>query len=252
MNIISIITPNFNSGDSLEHVYKDLLNQRNNSFEWIIIDGGSTDNSARIARSMQSANEWIRFISEKDFGIYDAINKGIDIARGDYYLVVGSDDYIYKDAIEMYLSEARADAPDIVLSSVVKNGRINGGFRPGMSWAGHQQVFLGNHSVGMLIKKSLHEKYGLYSNQYPMLADGYFLQKILVSDSINIKVADFVAGEFSLDGFSATNKVRSLSEGWMIQMSITKHPLIQVLLFILKIVYSIPKIYIEWFRKVNK
>lgn len=252
MNIISIITPNFNSGNALEHVYNDLLNQRNNSFEWIVVDGGSNDYSAKLLKDMQNSNEWIRLISEKDFGIYDAINKGVNIARGEYYLVVGSDDHIYKDAIEMYMSEIKNDPPDIVLSSVVKSGRVEGGFRPGMSWAGHQQVFLGNHSIGMLIKKSLHKKFGMYSNHYPMLADGYFLQNILMSDSVNIKIADFVAGEFSLDGFSATNKVRSLSEGWMIQMSITKYPLLQILLFLLKVVFSIPKIYTEWLRRVNK
>ena len=89
---LSIITINFNNLDGLKHTVESVINQTWKEFEYIIIDGASTDGSAEYIRNMQHHfNYWA---SEPDKGIYNAMNKGIKVANGDYLLFLNSGDYL--------------------------------------------------------------------------------------------------------------------------------------------------------------
>ena len=90
--LISIITPTFNSEKTLDKCIDSVIKQNFDNYEHLIIDNISKDNSEKIVKNYN--NNKIKFLSEKDNGIYDAMNKGIKISKGDYLLFLNSDDKI--------------------------------------------------------------------------------------------------------------------------------------------------------------
>ena len=87
---ITILTATFNSGKTLEQTISSVVNQDYKDIEYIIVDGASTDNTVDIIKKYEKYG--IKWISEPDNGLYDALNKGFDMATGDYFQVLGSDD----------------------------------------------------------------------------------------------------------------------------------------------------------------
>jgi glycosyltransferase involved in cell wall biosynthesis len=101
--LVSIITPSFNQGEFLERTILSVLNQEYKFIEYIVIDGGSTDNSRSIIERYSERISW--WISEKDKGQADAINKGLEKAKGDYLCWINSDDILYPDFISRRIKE---------------------------------------------------------------------------------------------------------------------------------------------------
>ena len=98
--MISIITATFNSARTLKDTIQSVLRQTNKDFEYLIIDGGSTDETIDIVKSYESEfSGRLKWVSEKDQGIYDAMNKGIKMASGDVVGILNSDDYFTSDDI---------------------------------------------------------------------------------------------------------------------------------------------------------
>jgi len=96
--LISIITVVFNSVSTLEDTLTSVINQEQDLFEYWIIDGGSTDGSVDIIRRYEKF--LAGWISEPDTGIYDAMNKGIDLAKGKWIYFLGADDLLSPDVLE--------------------------------------------------------------------------------------------------------------------------------------------------------
>src|SRR2546426_834552 len=95
--LLSIVIVVYNAGSTLKHAIESVLNQTYKNIELIIIDGGSNDNTLQIINNYSSQIGY--FISEKDNGIYDAMNKGILAAKGDWILFLGADDILYRPDI---------------------------------------------------------------------------------------------------------------------------------------------------------
>lgn len=91
---ISIVTVTYNAAGVLEKTLQSILNQTSKDFECLIIDGASTDGTLDIIRKYQD-RENLRYISEKDWGLYDAMNKGISLAKGEYVWFINAGDKIY-------------------------------------------------------------------------------------------------------------------------------------------------------------
>src|ERR1700753_3296637 len=95
---LSIITINLNNKTGLERTIQSVLEQSSRDFEFIVIDGLSTDSSVEL---LQTHAQQLNYISEKDKGIYDAMNKGIEKASGEFLLFLNSGDYLFeKNTIE--------------------------------------------------------------------------------------------------------------------------------------------------------
>lgn len=91
---VSIITATFNSVETIEMCMNSVLNQTYDNIEYIIVDGNSNDGTLNLIKNKAKTHEFINWISEKDKGIYDALNKGVELATGDIVGFLHSDDFL--------------------------------------------------------------------------------------------------------------------------------------------------------------
>jgi glycosyltransferase involved in cell wall biosynthesis len=113
--LVSIITVVFNGERYLEETIKSVINQTYKNIEYIIIDGGSTDNTLNIIKKYEDKIDY--WISEKDKGIYDAINKGIKLSRGELIGIINADDYYEIDVLEKVVSIYTKDSEVIKMAA---------------------------------------------------------------------------------------------------------------------------------------
>lgn len=102
---ITVFTPTYNRAYTLERLYISLKKQTYRNFEWVIIDDGSVDNTENIVRGFILENLInIKYIKQKNSGKHVAINNGVEIAKGELFFIVDSDDYLPKDSLESILN----------------------------------------------------------------------------------------------------------------------------------------------------
>ncbi len=180
----SIVTVVFNAAKTLEQTIKSVISQEFENYEYIIIDGGSTDGTLDIIKKYE--NNIAFWSSESDKGIYDAMNKGASAATGEFLNMLNSgDSYAHPGVLKTY-DRVLSEHPDAVwaygLAAVhredgtpyEREGRqaIFGDGRNDrfyMSHICHQAVFY---------KKSLHDEFGPYDLSFPISADHHFMLKI--------------------------------------------------------------------------
>ena len=113
--LVTILTPCYNSGRTIEKTLECIENQTYKNIEYIIIDGGSTDDTLEIIeRHKNRLPEKFKLISEKDNGIYDAMNKGISLATGKLIGIVNSDDWYENDTVEKIVSHYQGKLYEVV------------------------------------------------------------------------------------------------------------------------------------------
>jgi len=172
---ISIITATYNAGLTLQSLVESvILAKQHFRVEFIIIDGKSNDDTLEIIRSNKVNIDY--WISEPDLGIYDAWNKGIKMATGNWIMFLGADDALLPDALSNYYSFLDSiDHKDLDLVSskmrmIDKNGnviRIKG-------WSWEWPLFLKEVTIahpGALHSKKLFDKYGLFNINYKITGD---------------------------------------------------------------------------------
>lgn len=233
--LLSLITVTLNAADHLPGLARSIEDQgRLEGVEWIVVDGASTDQTiAVIERHSDVVSRWI---SEPDCGFYDALNKALGMATGEYYLVLGADDRLAPGALAAITAELKSSpGTDAWCFSVRRGGRILRGLPPtAVRKAAGWMRFISSHSVGMVIRKSLHRKYGLYSLRYPLLADGYFLTKV-VDGGVTIKNVDRCVGEFADGGLTSNDNARLAAETWLIQVHLGRNLFVQTSLFLIRV-----------------
>lgn len=99
--MITVFTPTYNRGYILHKLYTSLKNQTSDNFEWIIVDDDSTDDTEQVVASFESVGHGITYIKQPHGGKHRAINRAVKIAKGDYFFIVDSDDYLTENAIEL-------------------------------------------------------------------------------------------------------------------------------------------------------
>jgi len=234
---ISIITATFNAAALLPGLIENLSAQTDRNFEWIVIDGKSTDTTRQIIESAGSiVSTWI---SEPDFGIYDALNKAIRLASSEYYLVLGADDRLLPEAIAQYRSHAEQSKADIITAGIIYNGEASfGGY--GKSWLHGMFAYVSGHSVGTLIRRSLHERFGEYSRRFHIAADMFFLKTALQASNTTLHRACFVAGKHGTTGISSQDKAATFCDCFRVQLETEPGKILQVFLFIAKLIWRLP------------
>lgn len=211
--ILSIITINRNNASGLEKTMNSVLSQVRTDFEYIVIDGASSDGSvAVIVRLAGQFGNRLKWISEPDKGIYNAMNKGIRMASGSYLQFLNSGDCLVSDDVTERMIEALKQnrTPSILYGNMLKdlpNGKV---FRD-RSFAGRSITFLGlfngtlNHSPAY-IRKALFDTYGLYDETLKIVSDWkWYLQAIVFGGEKPVYV-DIDVSLFDMNGISETNK----------------------------------------------
>jgi glycosyltransferase involved in cell wall biosynthesis len=230
---ISVITATYNAGKHLPTLIKSLRAQTNKHFEWVVADGGSTDETLATLEAINDLN--IVLSSRADFGIYDALNRAIKMSSGEFYVVIGSDDIFEPTAIEIF-SKKIDDIHTVITCPILINNKVSKlSFLP-VFLSGSTSKICG-HSMATLFKKSLHDKYGYYSKKYPIAADYDFMMK-LVMNKENIKFCSYIVGKYGTSGVSATDYVGSASEVMRVMISNGFSVPIQVTIFMFRLLYS--------------
>ena len=206
---VSIITINYNNSVGLQNTIESVKNQTcRNDFEYIIIDGASTDNSVDIIKENQNIVRY--WVSEQDNGIYDAINKGINVSTGEYLMFLNSGDILTcNSSISYFLEQAKDDTlTDIFYGDIecTLNSKSN-------SWI-HKHPdkltlqFLEYNNINhqsSFIKSNLFEELGRYNLKYPLASDHWFYLKAFISDKIFTHI-DFPIVLFNYDGVGSNNR----------------------------------------------
>ncbi len=236
---ISIITATYNSGVYLPRLIDSLLKQTDQDFEWVIADNNSTDNSIELL-NMASKNLNIIISSQSDFGIYDAMNRAIKLSTGKYYIVIGSDDYFYENMIRDFKREILLSNADMIVAGVdTERGELE--VYEGKSWLYGARAYTTAHSVGTLFRRSLHDEFGLYSNKIAITADSLFIKKICQA-GVSRHIAPFKAGFFSINGISNKSVIHTLLDGLHVQLLTEKNKILQILIFLLRVLKHIKKL----------
>ena len=174
--LVSIITVVLNNKKFLQQSINSVLNQSYENYELIIIDGKSTDGTMEILKKNNSKIDF--WISEKDKGIYNAMNKGIKLSRGSIISILNSDDIFYKHALKTAANYFnRYQSIDFLFGSVIKY-KLLYGYKPGkISWS---FGFYSTHSIGFFIRKKVHKKVGYYNTRYKYSSDYDFFYRMIV------------------------------------------------------------------------
>jgi glycosyltransferase involved in cell wall biosynthesis len=232
--LISIITATYNSAKTINALIDSLHAQTEKDFEWVVADGESTDGTLEILQSLKDLD--VKITSKKDFGIYDALNRALSICSGEYYLVLGSDDTLEPDAVENFSRAANETHADLIVFNILANKRLiqHNGKRSHLM---RQRGFVAGHSVGTLIKKNLHIKFGFYSKKFPIAADYYFLERAYISGA-SIHYENIIAGSFGTGGVSTTDCLGALTESFRIRVELGGNKIVEMVVFVLRFIWN--------------
>lgn len=187
---LSVICASFNSQKSIEHTIKSVLSQTFKDYELIIIDGKSTDNTVKIIKSFKSQK--IKLISEKDTGLYNALNKGLKIAKGKIIGFIGSDDFYPNNYVFDFVIKNFDENLDSVYGDkqYVNEKDINKIVR---YWkAGEYNIkkfyygWMPPH-LSLYIKKNVYDKYGFFNENYICSGDYEFILRVFLKNKISSK-----------------------------------------------------------------
>jgi len=198
---ISIITINYNDAKGLEKTIKSVVNQTSLEFEYIVIDGGSIDTSVEVIKRNENNIQY--WISEKDSGIYNAMNKGIKVATGEYLFFLNSGDHLYNNDV-ILKSVQYLQNKDIIYFNVQIIGENNSKIvsypyilRFSDFYSGgicHQSVF---------VKKTLFDTIGLYDEGLKIVADWKFFILALFKYNCSYKKVNEILSTYYLGGISS-------------------------------------------------
>ena len=198
-NKITIITVVKNSVNKIERCIQSVINQNYDHIEYIVIDGGSNDGTIDIIKKYEYKID--KVIIENDKGIWDAMNKGLKIAKGDIVGFLNSDDTYNHNTLKIVNNYFNNFKIDFLFGSVKKYKTMHG-FSP---WKiKYSFGFYTSHSVGFFIDLNQHKKIGFYNLKY-LSADLDLFYKMIVKyemKGISSKKKE-IFGEFSKGGFSS-------------------------------------------------
>ena len=204
---LSIITVNLDDKSGLSRTVESIKNQNFQDFEFIIIDGGSKDESLEVIKENETLiNYWV---SEKDSGIYNAMNKGINKASGKYILFLNSGDYLLsKDALSI---DFKTITQDIVYGHLTHNNNnvLNtSAYKDNIDLGFFFKSTLPHGST--FIKRELFLNYGLYKTDYIIVSDWIFFLERIVIDSCSTLNLNKAVSVFTLGGISTRPENKDL------------------------------------------
>ena len=201
---LSIITINYNNAVDLEKTIRSVAAQSWKGFEYLVIDGGSKDESIEIIKKYSGDIDY--WVSEKDSGVFNAMNKGITKASGEYLLMLNAGDLLHDETVLekvfatgefnqdiLYCDVLRESMGKIIDKSIFPDVITFQKFREGS--ISHQAAF---------IKRSLHKLIGLYDEQYKFSADRIFFMLAFCKYNVSYKHIPLIFSICNCDGLTCS------------------------------------------------
>jgi len=241
--MFSIITVVLNGEKYLEETILSVLKQNYSDYEYIIIDGGSVDNSVNIIKKYENKIDY--WVSETDKGLYDAFNKGMILSSGKFIGIINSDDIYTPDALKIisnYISNNRDI--DFIFGSVKKHWGVLSGYNSKKifySWG-----FYTSHSTGFFIKNESAKKVGFYNLKYKYHADYDYFYRMIVKLKMKgiATLKDELIGIFRRGGFSSRISFWKLfKEEILIRYDNGQNILLVAFIFFYKLIFNLKKIF---------
>lgn len=201
--LYTIITINYNNTNGLRRTIESVVVQSCRNFEYIVIDGGSTDGSVDVIKEYSTEIDF--WVSEKDHGIYHAMNKGVILSHGDYCIFMNSGDCFYDSSVLEKVS-CNLNNEDVIVGKVVINDNYDIISPPPPK---NELTFYHLYSgaiphQGSFIKRELLIKYP-YDEKLKISSDWKFFVQTLIIDNCSIDYIDVFIARYDLNGFSSSN-----------------------------------------------
>lgn len=211
MSKVSVITINYNNSAGLEKTINSVLSQSSSEYEFIVIDGASTDGSVDLIKKNASRiNYWV---SEKDAGIYDALNKGVNKATGDYLIFLNSGDYFYDNkVVEAFGVFASSNNKKVIYGNsnfIEKDGTSRVVCPPAKLDLNFWYADTVNHQA-IFFKRELFLKYGDFDIQYKYAADFDCLFKIYMKEPSEFVYWNQLVCHYDNTGLTSTYEVHKV------------------------------------------
>lgn len=222
--LLSVITVAFRNYDGVVKTWRSLAHlarEKNIEFEWIVVDGGSADGTAEFLENLNGEYN-LRFVSERDNGLYDAMNKGIDMAQGKFAIFLNSGDIFHPDVAQfvrqladkkenaMYIGDALLDFGD---GTKIRRSAKRGWYIYHSLPASHQAIFF--PLMGL--------KNYPYDLQYRVSSD-YALAAKLYKKGYKFERINGLVSEFSMGGVSTSNNLELCRDAKKVQRTILRVP----------------------------
>jgi hypothetical protein len=203
MSFLTIITVSHYNYNGLILIYDQISHILNENIQWVIKDSGKCINTKEWSRNIE--NQYTKIIIGNDTGIYNALNIAIKATKSEFYLVIGSDDTVFSNALLQLLDfyeNKKFTKFDIITFPIIINNQIYipRKYRP-LSFSISRLI--SSHSVGTIIRTSLHDKIGLYDETFKILADSYLLRLASLHNYKFTFMRSPVMGVFSTNGVSS-------------------------------------------------
>lgn len=216
--LFSIITPCLNSRDTIVRTLESVMSQTEQDFEYLIIDGGSTDGTKEILQEYKVRfNGKMTFWSEKDGGIYDAMNKGIRKAKGEIIGIINSDDWYEKDALEN-VKKYNSSEKCLIFHGMMRTiDSLNGKeIRTTINSADYLKDAMINHPT-VFVKKMVYQRFGVFNCKYKYGADYELMIRFYKSGQVKFIPMYKIIANFCTGGMSST--IDALKEAMQIKYS---------------------------------
>lgn len=202
---VSIITVCYNSNKTIRTTFDSVLHQTYPHIEYIVVDGGSTDGTVEIIKEYHPLfGGRMRWVSEKDSGIYDAMNKGIRMAEGELIGIINSDDYYEPDAVECMINAMTGDKYQILYGAM---RTWKDGVEESISISSHR--FLRDRMINhpsCFVTKAVYEDFGYYDTRYSSVADYDFMLRMSGKKEVVFKPVYGIIANFTLGGMCSTGE----------------------------------------------
>ncbi len=204
---LSIITVNLNNKDGLQKTIESVVNQTFCDYEYIIIDGGSNDGSIEIIREFQDKITY--WVSEPDKGIYNAMNKGIQVAKGEYLQFLNSGDWLYNDCVFQKFIEVNPKEDILYGTSLfLKDGQVVHKKNYPATLEGMELIYWTLNHQCIFFNSNLFRDGSRYNNNYKILADWVFYMDAIFFKKKTYKRLDFEVVYYDYSGFSSAEQNR--------------------------------------------
>jgi len=228
--LVSIITVVYNAVETIEETILSVIHQEYSHIEYIIIDGGSTDGTLGIIRKYEDKLGY--WVSEKDYGLYHAMNKGIERANGEIIGMINADDYYYPNAVQTVVDayQPMLYPTHIFVADIYHNNVLVHGWREHNRYLG---AFTPHPS--MFVSKVIYERIGVYALNYKISSDYDFMYRAFNVYNLNpLYVAKPIAF-FRDGGIASQNIFRSYTEEMLVKITNGQKISTAFLIYLLKL-----------------